>query len=86
LDLSGRPFFAFNGSFPRDQVGQMPTELVAHFFQSLSESLGAALHLTVTGTNTHHMVKACFKVVGRALRQAICLESAELPSTKGVLS
>lgn len=86
LDLSGRPFFVFNGSFPRDQVGELPTELVPHFFQSLAESLGAALHLTVTGTNTHHMVEACFKVVGRALRQAICLEGTELPSTKGVLS
>jgi len=86
LDLSGRPFFVFNGSFPRDQVGQMPTELVPHFFHSLAESLGAALHLTVTGTNTHHMVEACFKVVGRALRQAISLEGTELPTTKGVLS
>jgi len=86
LDLSGRPFFAFNGSFPRDVVGQMPTELVPHFFQSLSESLGAALHLSVTGSNTHHMVEACFKVVGRALRQAVRLEGTELPSSKGVLS
>lgn len=86
LDLSGRPYFVFNGAFPRDTVGQMPSELVPHFFQSLSEALGAALHLTVTGTNTHHMVEACFKVVGRALRQAICIEGAELPSTKGVLS
>lgn len=86
LDLSGRPYFVFNGSFPRDSVGQMPTELVPHFFQSLSDALGAALHVTVTGTNTHHMVEACFKAVGRALRQAFLVEGAELPTTKGVLS
>ena len=86
LDLSGRPFSVFEGTFPRDRVGQMPTELVPHFFQSLAESLGAALHISVKGCNSHHMVEACFKAVGRALRQAIRLEGADLPSTKGVLS
>ena len=86
LDLSGRPFAKFSGDFPRDHVGQMPTELVPHFFQSLADSLGAALHVSVTGNNSHHMVEACFKALGRALRQAIRLESNELPSTKGVLS
>ncbi len=86
LDLCGRPYFAFEGSFPRDRVGELPTELVPHFFHSLSESLGAGLHLTVTGANAHHMIEACFKAVGRALRQAISLQGTELPSTKGVLS
>jgi imidazoleglycerol-phosphate dehydratase/histidinol-phosphatase len=86
LDLSGRPFSKFSGDFPRDHVGQMPTELVPHFFQSLADSLGAAVHVSVTGSNSHHMVEACFKALGRALRQAIRLESNELPSTKGVLS
>lgn len=86
LDLSGRPYFAFEGTFPRDRVGQLPTELVPHFFHSLADSLGAALHLSVTGRNTHHMIEACFKAVGRALRQAISTQGAELPSSKGVLS
>lgn len=85
LDLSGRPFCKFSGEFPRDRVGQMPTELVPHFFQSLAESLGAALHVSVTGSNTHHMIEACFKALGRALRQAICIEGSEMPSTKGSL-
>jgi imidazoleglycerol phosphate dehydratase HisB len=58
---------------------------VPHFFRSLAESLGAALHVSVTGDNTHHMVEACFKGVGRALRMAIRREGVELPSTKGVL-
>lgn len=86
LDLSGRPYLVFDGSFPHDRVGQMPTELVEHFFRSLADSLGATLHVSVKGSNTHHMVEACFKAVGRALRQAIRVEGDELPSTKGMLS
>jgi imidazoleglycerol-phosphate dehydratase/histidinol-phosphatase len=86
LDLSGRATFVFNGKFTREQVGGLPTELVRHFFLSLADSMGAALHIEVRGDNAHHMVEACFKCVGRALRQAIRLEDQELPSTKGVLS
>ena len=85
LDLSGRPYFVFEGQFPRDRVGDLPTELVPHFFRSLCESAGLNLHLSVRGENTHHMVEACFKVVARALRQAIRRDGDELPSTKGVL-
>ncbi|MGN6092954.1 MAG: bifunctional histidinol-phosphatase/imidazoleglycerol-phosphate dehydratase HisB [Luteibacter jiangsuensis] len=85
LDLSGRPYFVFEGSFPRERVGDVPTELVPHFFRSLCETLGANLHLTVHGDNAHHMVEGCFKVVARTLRQAMRREGADLPSTKGSL-
>lgn len=85
LDLSGRAAFEFSGNFPRENVGELSTEMVEHFFRSLSESLGAALHIEVTGENTHHMVEACFKSVGRALRQAIQRTGTDLPSTKGTL-
>ena len=85
LDLSGRAYFVFDGSFPRERVGDIPTELVPHVFRSLCETLGANLHLTVKGDNAHHMVEACFKVVARTLRQAIRREGSELPSTKGTL-
>ncbi|MGN6283078.1 bifunctional histidinol-phosphatase/imidazoleglycerol-phosphate dehydratase HisB [Frateuria sp.] len=85
LDLSGRPCFVFDGAFPRERVGDLPTELVPHFFRSLCETLGANLHLSVRGENAHHMVEACFKVVARALRQALRREGSELPSTKGAL-
>ncbi|HEY7639040.1 MAG TPA: imidazoleglycerol-phosphate dehydratase HisB [Steroidobacteraceae bacterium] len=85
IDLSGRPYFVFEGQFGRDQVGQLPTELVPHFFRSLAETLGAAINIKVTGENTHHMIEACFKGVGRALRQAIRITDAQLPSTKGTL-
>jgi imidazoleglycerol-phosphate dehydratase/histidinol-phosphatase len=85
IDLSGRAYFVFEGEFPRDTVGGLPTELVSHFFRSLSESLRAAVHLTVRGENAHHMVEACFKGVARALRQAIARSGNELPTTKGAL-
>ena len=85
LDFSGRPYFVFEGSFPRDQVGGLPSELVPHFFRSLCETAGLNLHLKVQGENTHHMIEACFKSVARALRQAIRREGVELPSTKGTL-
>ncbi len=86
LDLSGRARFVFDGTFTSERVGEMATEMVQHFFLSLSDSLGAALHIEVSGENSHHMVEACFKAVGRALRQAIHRDGSALPSTKGVLN
>ncbi len=85
LDLSGRAYLVFDGKFPRPEVGQLPTELVPHFFRSVADSLGANLHIAVHGDNTHHMVEACFKGFGRTLRQAIARTGSSLPSTKGTL-
>jgi len=85
LDFSGRPYFVFEGRFERERVGELPTELVPHFFRSLCETAGLNLHLKVDGENDHHKIEACFKVVARALRQAIRREGSALPSTKGVL-
>lgn len=85
IDLSGRAYAVFDGRFGREQVGGLPTELVPHFFRSLAEALGAAIHVAVKGDNAHHMIEACFKGTGRALRQALRREGDDLPSTKGVL-
>ncbi|HET9693289.1 MAG TPA: bifunctional histidinol-phosphatase/imidazoleglycerol-phosphate dehydratase HisB [Steroidobacteraceae bacterium] len=85
VDLSGRAYAVFDGKFGRESVGGLPTELVPHFFRSLADSLGAAVHVQVRGENSHHMVEACFKATGRALRQAVRIEGSELPSSKGVL-
>lgn len=85
LDLSGRVFFAFDGMFARERVGDLPTELVPHFFRSLADGAGMTLHLRVRGENEHHKVEACFKAVARALRQAVRREGAHLPSSKGSL-
>ena len=86
LDLSGRAYFTFEGKFPRDVVGELPTELVPHFFRSVSDALLATLQMSVRGDNTHHMVETLFKGFGRALRPAIARGAgSEIPSTKGVL-
>ena len=85
LDLSGRPYFLFEGGFAREWVGDLPTELVPHFFHSLCQSAGITLHLAVRGDNAHHQVEACFKAVARALRIALRRDGDALPSSKGVL-
>jgi imidazoleglycerol-phosphate dehydratase/histidinol-phosphatase len=85
LDCSGRACFVFDGSFARERVGDLPTELVPHFFRSLCDGAGLNLHLGVRGDNDHHKVEACFKAVARAMRQALRREGRELPSTKGRL-
>ena len=87
IDLSGRPAAVFKGEFPTDHVGDFPVEMCPHFFESLAQTLGAAIHIDVKGDNSHHMIEACFKGVGRALRPALGIvgDSNEIPSTKGAL-
>ncbi|MDH3400121.1 MAG: bifunctional histidinol-phosphatase/imidazoleglycerol-phosphate dehydratase HisB [Chromatiales bacterium] len=85
LDLGGRSYLVFEGDFPRDQVGGLSTEMVSHFFRSLSQAMACSLHIHVEGENTHHMVEAVFKAVGRATRQAIAVSGSDLPTTKGIL-
>ncbi|MCS5710407.1 bifunctional histidinol-phosphatase/imidazoleglycerol-phosphate dehydratase HisB [Candidatus Berkiella aquae] len=85
MDLCGRASFVFQGTFSREKVGELSTECVPHFFSSFAQALGAALHIQITGENTHHMIEAIFKGVGRSLRQAIAQNGQILPSTKGVL-
>ncbi len=87
LDLSGRYFLKFEGEFPAKNVGDLPCDMIEHIFRSLAENMQMNCHITVEGENAHHMVEACFKAFGRALRQAISFEGDKdaLPSTKGML-
>lgn len=87
IDLSGRPYFAYEGTFERPSVGEFSTEMVEHFWRSFADALRCTLHLSVTGTNTHHKIEVGFKAVARALRMGLARQgdSTELPSTKGVL-
>lgn len=85
IDLSGRPAMTFKGEFPSDRVGEFPAEMCPHFFESLSQTLGAAIQIDVEGDNTHHMIEASFKGLGRALAPAFRREGTSVPSTKGVL-
>jgi len=85
IDLSGRPYPLFEGTFETPFIGDYRTDLTAHVFRSLAEAMGAAVHIKVTGQDDHHKTEAVYKAFGRALRQAIRVEGDAVPSTKGVL-
>ncbi len=85
IDLGGRPYLVFEGRLNRERVGELPTELVEHFFRSLAETLRAAIHIELRGENAHHMIESAFKGLARCLRQATRRDGDALPTTKGVL-
>lgn len=89
LDISARPFLAWNVTFARDKVGEMDTELFEEFFRALVMNAGLTCHITQkAGTNAHHVAEACFKSFARALRMAVepdPRQAGSIPSTKGVL-
>ena len=89
VDLSGRPAFVFNVTFPSGTIGQFPVELVEEFLKALATSGRMNLHVTVPyGTNNHHVAEAIFKALAKALRQATSHDprNDDVPSTKGSLN
>jgi imidazoleglycerol-phosphate dehydratase len=89
LDISGRPFTAFEADLPPGATGGFDHELTEEFFRALANSAKLTLHLQVqAGTNAHHMIEAVFKAFARALRAAIAIDPSEtgVPSTKGTLT
>jgi imidazoleglycerol-phosphate dehydratase len=88
IDVSGRPYTAFEADLPETIVGDFDTDLAEEFFRAMANSAKLTLHLRVeAGTNAHHMVEAAFKAFARALREAVDIDPAEtgIPSTKGLL-
>ena len=88
LDLSGRSYLAYGLELPTAQVGSFDTELVEEFMRALAFNGGITLHLhQLAGRNTHHLIEAAFKALGRALREAVQLdqEIEGVMSTKGKL-
>lgn len=85
IDLSGRPFFLYEGTFDRSHVGEFPTEMVEHFWRSFADAMRCTLHLRISEGNAHHQIEVGFKAVARALRQALVRDGTDLPSTKGLL-
>ena len=89
VDISGRPFLAWNVSFERPKIGEMDTELFEEFFRALAFNALVTLHVTRrAGHNAHHVAEASFKATARALRMATEIDPRvgdAIPSTKGAL-
>lgn len=88
IDLSGRPYLVFDGTFTTDRVGYMDTEMVKEFFYAVSYSAGMNLHIKVlSGENNHHIIEGMFKAFARALDEATGIDEriTGILSTKGSL-
>ena len=90
IDISGRPFVAFDaGALPPGATGGFDHELTEEFFRAVANGARLTLHLEIeAGTNAHHMIEAAFKAFARALRAAVAVDPTEsgVPSTKGTLT
>jgi imidazoleglycerol-phosphate dehydratase len=88
IDVSGRPFVAFEGEIPPRTIGGFETVLVEEFLRAVANNAKLTVHVTVErGRDPHHMVEAAFKAFARALRQALAIDPgvSGIPSTKGLL-
>jgi imidazoleglycerol-phosphate dehydratase len=88
LDISGRPFAAFEVTFPTEKTGEFDAQLAEEFLRAFAVNAGLTLHVRVPyGRNTHHIVEAVFKATARALREAVAVDPrvSGVPSTKGTL-
>jgi len=87
LDISGRPYFAFDGAFSQSDVGGLTSHMAQHFLRSLAMNAGLTLHAEVDGQNAHHEIEALFKCLARALDDATRIDDrrADVASTKGSL-
>jgi len=86
IDLSGRSYLVFDSDFSSRVVGDLTTQMVAHFFHSLIAGARITAHIAADGLNDHHTIEAIFKAFGIALRKAAAIEGSDIPSTKGVLA
>ena len=87
VDVSGRPYFRFDGEFSQERIGEFTSVLARHFARSLGQHAGLTLHCEVEGDNAHHEVEALFKCLARALDDATRLDErrSDTPSTKETL-
>lgn len=86
IDVSGRPYFRFDGEFSQEQVGEFSAVLTRHLLRSLATNAGLTLHAAVEGENAHHEIEALFKALARGLDDATRIDDRRgIPSTKGDL-
>ena len=87
LDISGRPYLAFDAVFSNQSVGELDCCLVEEFFRAFAVNSGIKMHIRMErGSNDHHKIEAIFKAVARALKQAVILRRGTVLSSKGVLA
>jgi imidazoleglycerol-phosphate dehydratase len=87
LDLSGRPFLVYDVDPVSEWIGTFDPQLAEEFWKGFVDGARVTLHIRgVSGKNGHHVIEASFKGVARALRDAVKIESDDVPSTKGTLS
>lgn len=85
LDLSGRTYFTYQAEYNDTKIGDLSSDMIEHFFRSLSSKLECTLHLKVIGKNDHHKAESLFKAFGRSLYQAIHINHNYTNSSKGTL-
>jgi imidazoleglycerol-phosphate dehydratase len=88
IDVSGRPYVAFEGEIPARTIGGFETDLVEEFLRAVANNAKLTVHVSIErGRDPHHMVEAAFKAFARALRQALAIDPSVtgIPSTKGLL-
>jgi len=86
VDVSGRPYLAFDAAFKQEKIGAYDACLTAEFMRAFATNAGITLHLRlIYGDNAHHATEALFKAAARALKRALTVEGSEIPSAKGVL-
>ncbi len=89
VDISGRSYLSLSLELTNEKAGTMDTELVEEFLLAFVRKANMTLHIRqLAGTNTHHIIEACFKALARTLKKAVSIDAAykdEIPSTKGIL-
>jgi imidazoleglycerol-phosphate dehydratase/histidinol-phosphatase len=86
IDFGGRPWLEWDVAFTREKVGEMPTEMVKHFFKSFSDHAKCNLNIKAEGQNEHHKIESIFKAFARSIKSAVSKNNSNyIPSTKGII-
>ena len=86
LDISGRPYLNFDADFKRENIGIFSVEMVKEFFKAVAFNSQITIHIKVLyGENDHHKIEGIFKAFGQAIKEAVKVETSEIPSSKGII-
>lgn len=87
LDFGGRAWLVYDAEFKREYIGDLPTEMILHFFKSFSDAAKMNLNIKADGDNEHHKIEGIFKALAKSIKMAVKRDiyQFELPTTKGIL-